>query len=530
MNLPQLSPAWRRALPVFLLVLLAVFLLYGRTGLAMVEIWDRSGTFAHAFVVPPIALWLIWRRKDELAQCQPRVMPLMLLPLGLLAFIWLLGDLVAVNSVTQLAFTAMLVLTVPLCLGPVVTRLIAFPLLFLFFSVPIGEFMMPTMMEWTADFTVMALQASGVPVYREGLSFVIPSGSWSVVEACSGIRYLIASVMVGTLFAYLNYRSLRKRLIFIGVATLLPILANWLRAYMIVMLGHLSNNAIATGVDHIIYGWVFFGVVMLVLFLVGMRWVDPEMPPVILKPEAVPATNRYRLFVAVAALALLAVPTVAVLRMGMGAPAEVQLSDGPELSSKGWQREPVVSGEFKPHFENPRAELQRSYRRKSNESSAELSGAAVGVYLAYYRHQDYDSKLVSSNNVLAQPSSKEWRITAADRSVLDIGDRTLPLRTAELRSVSLRDATSATRLHAFEVYWINGHWTDSDLLAKIYGAWGRLSGRGDDAAVLVIYAEPSARAEEQMKAFLRDNLVLFEGWLTSVKTTVDTSAQRQSTP
>ena len=526
MKLPQLSEAWRRALPGFLLVFVGVLLLYGRTGLAMVEIWDRSGTFAHAFVVPPLSLWLIWRRRELLLQCQPRPMPWLLLPMALLAFGWLLGDLVAVNSVTQLSFTAMLVLAVPLCLGPAVTRLIAFPLLFLFFAVPIGEFMMPMMMEWTANFTILALQASGVPVYREGLSFVIPSGSWSVVEACSGIRYLIASVMVGTLFAYLNYRSLRKRLIFIGVATLLPILANWLRAYMIVMLGHLSNNTIATGVDHIIYGWVFFGVVMLALFLVGMRWVDPEVSPPQLMPTAVPAANRSGWLLAFVALALLALPTAAMLRLDLGAPASVQLLGGPDLAAKGWQREPAMGSEFKPHFENPRAEFQQRYRQSSGDSA----GAAVGLYLAYYRDQGYDSKLVSSNNVLSPASSKEWRVTSAGRRVLDLGATKLPLRTADLRDAHLRDASSAKRLQAVEVYWINGHWTNSDLLAKVYGAWARLSGRGDDGAVLVIYAESSEQAEVQMNAFLRDNLVLLEGWLATVKASADASVQRQSGP
>lgn len=95
---------------------------------------------------------------------------------------------------------------------------------------------MPFFMEWTAKITVICLRMSGIPVYQEGLQFVIPSGNWSVVEACSGIRYLIASVTVGTLFAYLNYRSLKRRLLFVVVSFLVPIIANWARAYIIVML------------------------------------------------------------------------------------------------------------------------------------------------------------------------------------------------------------------------------------------------------------------------------------------------------
>jgi exosortase len=122
-----------------------------------------------------------------------------------------------------------------------------FPLLFLFFAVPVGDFLLPRLMEWTADFTVQALRLTGIPVFREGQNFVIPSGNWSVVEACSGIRYLIASLTVRTLYAYLTYTSLKRRLTFILVSLLVPILANWFRAYMIVMLGHLSGNKLATG-------------------------------------------------------------------------------------------------------------------------------------------------------------------------------------------------------------------------------------------------------------------------------------------
>ena len=129
---------------------------------------------------------------------------------------------VSVNVASQFAFVAMLVLTVPAVLGLRVALVILFPLLFLFFAVPFGEFMLPWLMERTADFAVLALRASAVPVYREGQQFVIPSGTWSVVEECSGIRYMIASFMVGCLFAYLNFRSYRRRAIFMAAALLVP--------------------------------------------------------------------------------------------------------------------------------------------------------------------------------------------------------------------------------------------------------------------------------------------------------------------
>src|SRR5205814_10510601 len=135
------------------------------------------------------------------------------------------------------------------------------------------------------------LRWSGVPVYREANHFIIPSGAWSVVEACSGIRYIIASVMVGTIYAAIAYRSTRRRVAFLAASVLVPILANWLRAYMIVMLAHLSSNKIAVGVDHLIYGWIFFGLVMVLLFWVGSFWREDDAPEGIgLDPSAALAT------------------------------------------------------------------------------------------------------------------------------------------------------------------------------------------------------------------------------------------------
>ncbi|MBK7768790.1 MAG: exosortase A [Sulfuritalea sp.] len=230
------TPGWKPALATLAAALLVLLGLYYETALAMVRIWARSDTFAHAFLVPPITLWLIWEKRHVLARQSPRPCLWLALPLAGLCFGWLLGEMAAVNALTQLAFTCMVILAVPLVIGLPAARLIAFPLGFLLFAVPIGEFVMPTLMDWTAEVTVIALRASGIPVYQEGLHFVIPSGRWSVVEACSGVRYLLASLTVGTLFAYLNYRSPKRRLIFVGVSILVPVVANWIRAYIIVML------------------------------------------------------------------------------------------------------------------------------------------------------------------------------------------------------------------------------------------------------------------------------------------------------
>ena len=255
---PQVMPDRKGKVALIVVLLVAcVLALYWKTTLSMVSIWERSETFAHGFVVIPIFCYLLWRKRDALDGLVPKPHWGALLGIAAAGVVWLVGEIVSAASVSQFAMVAMVPFAVWAVLGTRIAMALVIPLAFLFFAVPFGEFLVPTLMDWTADFTVAALRASGVPVYQEGNFFVIPSGMWSVVEACSGLRYLIASLMVGCLYAYLSYRSTLRRVAFIAASLVVPIIANWLRAYMIVMLGHLSNNRLAVGVDHLIYGWIF---------------------------------------------------------------------------------------------------------------------------------------------------------------------------------------------------------------------------------------------------------------------------------
>jgi exosortase len=128
---------WRLILPLFSLVVIAILLIFRHTFLGMAGIWARSDTYAHGFVVLPITLWLIWRKRSEVARLTPRPSYSAWLLLAGVGFSWLLGDLAAVNSLTQFAAVGMLVLAVPAVLGWPVARALAFSLLFLFFSVPL---------------------------------------------------------------------------------------------------------------------------------------------------------------------------------------------------------------------------------------------------------------------------------------------------------------------------------------------------------------------------------------------------------
>jgi exosortase A len=508
---PLPASRWRWPLLGLALTVLLLLLLYRDTLVAMVTIWYRSETFAHCFLVPPISAWLAWRNRARLEGLAPAPQPWLLLGLAAASALWWLGDIVSVNAVTQFAFTSLLVLSVPALLGLRVARVMAFPLLFLFFMVPVGEFLLPTFMEWTADFTIAALRLSGIPVYREGLNFVIPSGSWSVVEACSGVRYMIASFMVGSLFAYLNYSSLRRRLVFCAVSLLVPLVANWLRAYMIVMLGHLSGNTIAVGVDHLIYGWVFFGVVIGLMFMIGARWTEP-LPARAESPKAgeAVAVGAYAAWVPLAVIALISVPHLANWQAAPSrAGGKLPALTLPELGGAPAAEPAAV---LEPRYENPGAVAMRHYRFDDGD---------VTVHVAWYARQTYGSKLVSSNNVLVSSSDKQWRRSAEGLAATAQAGRALGWQSAEvLEGYVSASSARGVRLDVRRAYWVDGQFTASAGRAALRGLVARLRGHGDSGAMLTVYTrgDTPAQTTQRLDRFLQQHLPAIESRLLAYRT------------
>ena len=70
-NAAPLSQSWRQALLLLAGLIGWIGFWYWETLVAMIGIWERSETYAHAFVVPPITLWLIWRQRKQMLVEQP---------------------------------------------------------------------------------------------------------------------------------------------------------------------------------------------------------------------------------------------------------------------------------------------------------------------------------------------------------------------------------------------------------------------------------------------------------------------------
>jgi len=257
----------------------ALGVLYQDEMRSAVAVWRASTAFSHCFLVLPVAAWLAWDRRKGLAGWQPQPLPwlgLLALPL---AGVWLAAERLGVMEGRQFASLLLLWTLIAAGLGVMFVRVMAVPMAYLVFLVPFGAFAVPALQEFTARFIDSGLGLLAVPHLVSATRIEIPEGTFRVAEACAGLRFLIASIAFGTIYACVIYVGIWRRLSFIVAAAAVAVIANGVRALGIVMLGHLRGTAEAGAVDHVTYGWIFFSLVILLLLLLGLPFRQEAAAP-----------------------------------------------------------------------------------------------------------------------------------------------------------------------------------------------------------------------------------------------------------
>ena len=152
--------------------------------------------------------------------------------------------------------------------------MLLFPLLYLCFLVPFGDALVPALQMVTAVITIHLTRLSGIDAAIDGVFIDTPAGLFEVAEACSGVKFLVAMAALGVLVAYACFRSPRRRAVFLAAAFALPILANGVRAWGTIAIAQALGIEFAQGFDHVVYGWVFFALVVAALLAASWRWFE----------------------------------------------------------------------------------------------------------------------------------------------------------------------------------------------------------------------------------------------------------------
>jgi exosortase A len=365
----------------FIVAVVALGWIYRGTLASVLHIWSTNSSFSHGILIVPIAVWLVWRKRTELAAVRWEPSWAGALCVAFCGAGWVLGRGAGVVGLEQFSVFAMVPSLTLAILGWRATWAVSFPLAFLMLGVPVGHALVPTLMNLTADVATWALRVTGVPILRSGMYIAIPGGQFEVARACSGLNYVITGLVLGVLYAYLTYSGWRKRLLAILAFMVIPIVANGVRVYLTIVVSYLTDMRFGPGQEHVWFGRVFFIVVMFLLFWVGQRWRDDPGPAgdaLAPQPSAAAPTARVVVPVAIAFLALIAGP---LYLSGVSARVEARLqAEDTQLQlpqgENGWSGPLNVPGTWRPLYSGARVERVGAYR--------DSLGARVDVFVGVY--------------------------------------------------------------------------------------------------------------------------------------------------
>jgi len=466
---------WTRFLVAWGVSVAAILLLLRDDTAHLLHIWWNTSTFGHCLLVPPIIGWLVWQRRAGLARLTPRPwLPAAAIVIAAGA-VWLVGHLAGVALVRHAGLVFMLMATVPTVFGPTVTRAVTFPLAYALFMIPVGEQLIPYLQTITAKFSIVMLDLFRVPAFIDGVFISIPTGDFEVAEACSGVRFLIAMVAFSVLVANVCFVSWTRRIVFVATAIALAILANGLRAWGTIYIAHLTTPEFARGVDHVVYGWFFFAVVLVLVMAVGWKFFDrpaddPFIDPARLQPvPPAPAAPRAVAIAAAATVALAAAAPVYALWMDSHAVAQpterLALSPPP-----GWRPAAFSGTPWEPHYKGASATRLASF--------VDGEGQVVELYVAVFDRQGEGHELVGYGQGIIKPLNEDvagwgWAGNAA------------PVAGGTAAQVNYGGAVR----DAWQWYIVNGRVVASPYQAKIEGLKAKLFNGPPMAATVVISAQ-----------------------------------------
>lgn len=211
----------------------AALTLYARLLPALAREWIEFPSLSHGFVVPVIAAYLLWTRRDRIVASTPRpsVWGLPILVLGLATFVvGVRGD---ESFIARVSLPVTLVGLTMFLAGPSVTRVMAVGIGYLVFMIPL-PYETLKLVTYRDRLFVAAVSADslgwlGVPVYPEGVLLHLPNMTLEVADVCSSVSAIAALMALGVAYAAVARRPLAIRGVLIVATLPLAILANIVR-------------------------------------------------------------------------------------------------------------------------------------------------------------------------------------------------------------------------------------------------------------------------------------------------------------
>ncbi len=273
-------------------IVLAVGVLYWPSTSSLVHEWlyVETSSYGHGPFIILVALWLGIRAiRGEAAPVAPEARAL---PWGfallLVSFLWLLSLRSGIQVAHQLLLPVIVWLTLRLLLGKRIAILTLVPVLLIYSAIPVWHVAVPALQATTVKVVGTLLRVVGISAFVDGDFVYIRNAVFHVEEGCAGLRYFIVGVTLAGVLGELRQDAWRARIWLALLAALLSLVANWVRVFVVVVAGYLTDmQSYLVRVEHVRFGWLVFAVAMAAFLWIARRWgaahrvamASPTMPP-----------------------------------------------------------------------------------------------------------------------------------------------------------------------------------------------------------------------------------------------------------
>jgi EpsI family protein len=444
---------------------------------SLARTWREMFDYHHGPVIAIIAIAWLWRMRREIDACSVRPIRAAL-PLVLVALLaWAIAYRANSELMQQALFPVIALLAVYAALGPQVYWRVAPPIAYLYFGIPVWELLLPYLQWLTTNVAESVLGLMGVPTHVEGHHVAIPEGHFSIIEGCSGKRYIVIGLAFTVLAAAIEDLRWRRALALLSLSVVLALVTNWLRVVIVIYAGHVTDmQSYLVAHEHKSFGYALFIPQLLAVLWVTRRIRRGQSDAPAATPAAAERRNR---FADLAIVALLLVSPIAIWTNASERASAAHLAAMP-IATGAWQGPLPADSGWQPRFVNPGEERRAAYA---------MGGQRIELYLNVYGVQTQGHELVFHRN----------NIAPIDRYTLI---RRLPAVAARPPAAIVAEA-NGTRWVVTQTYEVGGWLTATPGVAQFYYGVHALAGPvpAGTLAVATRCAPDCNAAEQAIGAF-----------------------------
>jgi exosortase A len=251
-------------------ILLACFLFaFFPTLKSLISAWSNSDEFSHGFLILPICLYLVWRKRHTIKNTpiQPTYWGLGIALLSLL--LYLVAHLAEIKTLSSISIVILMGGVVIYLWGLLIFKELMFPLFFLFFMIPVPSqiyaYLTIPLQLLVSQISAGLAQLASIPLYREGNLISLPDYTFHVVRACSGLRSMLSIMCLAAIFGYLTLRSnvLRGILLISGIPV--AVFVNIIRVFLMIAIYYYFNYDLSHGSVHTLFGMIIFLIALIMV-------------------------------------------------------------------------------------------------------------------------------------------------------------------------------------------------------------------------------------------------------------------------